>query len=150
MNVAAEAPIPAGTVVVTGGRAGFAQVVLVDTHRLSADEPVAAGGTNTGPTPYDLLVAALGACTSMTIRLYAARKKWPLEEVTVRLRHSRVHAIDCAECETKEGRIDQVDCEIALTGAMSDEQRSKCLEIAERCPVHRTLTSEVNIRTALR
>lgn len=150
MNPSSEAPIPTGVVVVTGGRAGFAQDILVGAHRLRADEPTTAGGTDAGPTPYDFLLASLGACTSMTIRLYATRKQWPLEEVTVQLRHSRVHATDCAECETKEGRIDRIDAEITLAGALSDEQRSRCLEIAERCPVHRTLTSEINIRATLR
>jgi putative redox protein len=105
------------------------------------------GGTDEGPTPYDLLLAALGACTSMTVALYAQRKSWPLEGVTARLRHSRIHAIDCAECETREGKIDRIELNVELAGPLSNEQRSKLLEIAKKCPVHRTLTTEVDIRT---
>jgi putative redox protein len=137
------------TVVVQGAASGLAQDVLVDTHRLKADEPTAAGGTDTGPSPYDYLLAALGACTSMTLTLYARRKQWPLTGVEVRLRHSRIHATDCAECETKDGRLDRIEADIGLTGALDDEQRARLLEIAEKCPVHRTLTSEINIRTRL-
>lgn len=135
-------------VFVHGNAKGFTQQVAIGPHRLVVDEPTEVGGTDQGPTPYDLLLAALGSCTSMTVELYARRKGWPLEGVTARLRHARVHATDCAECETKEGRIDRVELDVALSGPLSDEQRSKLLEIAEKCPVHRTLLSEINIGTS--
>jgi putative redox protein len=138
-----------GEVVVHGSAAGFAQKIIAGSHRLTADEPVDAGGADSGPTPYDLLLSALGSCTSMTIGIYARRKEWPLESVTVRLRYSRVHAIDCAECETKEGMLDRIDLEIQVVGTLTEEQRAKLLEIAHKCPVHRTLVSEINIRTRL-
>ncbi len=136
-------------VLVRGKASGFAQEIFVGQHRLTADEPTGVGGTNTGPSPYDLLLAALGACTSMTVALYARRKQWPLQETTVRLRHSKAHATDCAECETREGMLDRIDLEVELAGPLTDEQRSRLLEIAQRCPVHRTLTSEIDIRTRL-
>jgi len=136
-------------VVVRGPATGFAQEILAGPHRLSADEPASAGGTDTGPTPYDLLLAALGACTSMTVALYARRKGWPLEKVAVHLRHSKIHAADCAECETREGMIDRIERDLEFTGPLSGEQRSKLVEIAEKCPVHRTLTSEINIDTRM-
>jgi uncharacterized OsmC-like protein len=135
-------------VIVRGAATGFAQEILAGRHRLASDEPIPEG-TDTGPTPYDLLLAALGSCTSMTISLYARRKKWPLESVTVRLGHSRVHATDCAECETKDGHIDRIEVAIEATGDLSEEQRRRLLEIAEKCPVHRTLKSEINIRTRI-
>ena len=138
-----------GSVLVRGSAAGFAQQIVVGRHRLSADEPVDAGGTDTGPNPYDLLLAALGACTSMTIGMYARRRGLPLTAIEVRLRHAKVHAADCADCETKDGMVDVVEREIALDGPLSPEQRTKLLQIAERCPVHRTLTSEIRIRTSL-
>jgi uncharacterized OsmC-like protein len=134
-------------VIVRGSAAGFAQAVEVGPHRLAADEPLAYGGTELGVSPYDLLLAALGTCTSMTIGLFARRKGWPLDDITVSLRHSKIYAADCAECETKEGRIDRIEREIHLTGALSAEQRAKLMEIADRCPVHQTLVSEINIRT---
>ncbi len=134
-------------VIVRGGAAEFAQQIEIGPHRLKGDEPAAFGGTDTGPSPYDFLLAALGTCTSMTISFYARRRGWPLESVTVSLRHSKIHAIDCAECETKVGKIDRIEREIQLTGALTNEQRSKLMEIADRCPVHQTLTSEINIRT---
>ena len=138
-----------GEVVVHGSATGFAQEIVAGSHRLTADEPVDAGGVDSGPSPYDLLLSALGSCTSMTLGMYARRKAWPLESVTVRLRYSRVHAIDCAECETKEGMLDRIDQEIQLDGTLLDEQRAKLLEIANKCPVHRTLVSEIDIRTRL-
>jgi uncharacterized OsmC-like protein len=137
------------SVIVEGGATGLAQEIAAGRHRLVADEPVEAGGTDAGPSPYELLLAALGSCTSMTLSMYARRKRWPLERVTVRLRHARIHAQDCAECETKEGMLDRIEREIALTGPLSGEQRERLLEIANRCPVHRTLVSEVDIRTRL-
>jgi len=137
------------SVIVRGGTTGFAQEIEAGRHRLVADEPVEAGGTDAGASPYDLLLAALGACTSMTVSMYARRKQWPLERVTVRLQHAKIHAQDCAECETKEGRLDHIEREISLTGPLSADQRERLLEIANRCPVHRTLVSEIDIRTRL-
>jgi len=134
-------------VIVRGGAAGFAQQIEIGPHHLKGDEPAAFGGTDTGPSPYDFLLAALGTCTSMTISFYARRKGWRLENVTVSLYHSKIHATDCAECETKVGRIDRIERAIQLTGALTNEQRAKLMEIADRCPVHQTLTSEINVRT---
>jgi uncharacterized OsmC-like protein/alpha-beta hydrolase superfamily lysophospholipase len=125
----------------------FQQTVSVGPHQMLADEPVAAGGEDSGPGPYDFLLVALGACKSMTMRLYADRKSLPLERATVTLRHSRIHAQDCAECETREGMLDQIDVAIGLEGALDAEQRKRILEIADKCPVHRTLTSEIRILT---
>src|SRR5262249_19056023 len=140
----------AGTVpevIVRGSATGFAQQIQAGAHQFSADEPIESGGTGTGSSPYDLLLAALGSCTAMTIGLFARRKNWPLQEVVVSLWHSKIHAADCAECETREGRIDRIEREIQLVGSLTNEQRSKLMEIADKCPVHRTLTSEINIRT---
>ncbi|MGJ5180581.1 bifunctional alpha/beta hydrolase/OsmC family protein [Bradyrhizobium oligotrophicum] len=123
------------------------QSIALGPHRLTADEPLSVGGQDSGPGPYDLLLAALGACTSMTMRLYADRKALPLDRITVTLRHSKIHAEDCAECETKVGLIDQLEREIHLDGALDDEQRKRLMEIADKCPVHRTLTSEIRIVT---
>jgi uncharacterized OsmC-like protein/fermentation-respiration switch protein FrsA (DUF1100 family) len=125
----------------------FQQTVTVGPHRLIADEPVGAGGDDTGPGPYDFLLAGLGACTSMTMRLYADRKSLPLERVTVTLTHNKIHAEDCAECETQEGLLDQIDRVIAMDGALEPEQRQRLMEIADKCPVHRTLKSEIRILT---
>jgi uncharacterized OsmC-like protein len=133
-------------VVVRGNAEGFTQEIVIGPHQLMADEPKDMGGDDEGPTPYDLLLAALGSCTSITVTMYAQRKSWPLRGVAVRLRHSRIHATDCAECETKEGKIDQIELDIEFAGPLSSEQRSKLLEIAKKCPVHRTLTSETNIK----
>ena len=138
-----------GHVLVRGPASGFAQEVVASGHRLTADEPIAVGGTDIGPTPYDLLLAALGSCTSMTAAVYARRKGWPLESVTVRLSHSRIHARDCEECETKEGMLDRIDLELALEGPLTEEQRARIAEIAERCPVRLTLESEIEIRAKL-
>jgi len=140
---------PPGTVLVTGDAGGFAQHIAAGRHRLAADEPSKAGGTDTGPSPYELLLSALGACTSMTLSLYARRKDWPLSAVRVTLRHSRIHAADCESCETKVGFLTRIDCEIELVGDLDDAQRARLLEIAEKCPVHRTLTSEISIATRL-
>jgi uncharacterized OsmC-like protein/alpha/beta superfamily hydrolase len=138
-------------VTVTETREGkFAQAITVGRHRLRADEPASAGGNDTGPSPYDLLVAGLGACTSMTLRMYADLKQLPLDTVTVRLKHEKVHAQDCAECETKEGKIDRIEREIEIEGRLDEAQRAKLLEIANKCPVHRTLQSEVWIPTRLK
>ena len=107
------------------------------------------GGTGAGPTPYDLLSAALAACTSMTLKMYASHKQLDLESATVRVRHGKIHAADCEDCESSEGRIDQFERELLLVGNLSEEQRHRMLEIADRCPVHRTLHSEVKVRTTL-
>ena len=125
----------------------FQQTVSIGPHRMLADEPVASGGEDSGPGPYDYLLAGLGACTSMTMRMYAERKSLPLERVTVTLSHSRIHAEDCAECETKAGMLDQFDRVITMEGLLDVEQRKKLMEIADKCPVHRTLTSEIHIVT---
>ncbi|SHJ76651.1 putative redox protein [Bradyrhizobium lablabi] len=125
----------------------FQQMISVGPHRMLADEPVAAGGEDTGPGPYDFVLAGLGACTSMTMRLYAERKALPLERTTVTLKHSKIHAADCAECETKAGMLDQIDRVIAMEGNLDADQRERLMEIADKCPVHRTLTSEIRIVT---
>jgi putative redox protein len=140
--------IEIGTVLVreTGG-GKFQQEILSGSHRFLADEPVKVGGLDSGPGPYDLLLAGLGACTSMTLRLYADHKKLPLERVSVRLMHNRIHAEDCLNCETKEGMIDRIDRSITMEGPLDAEQRKRLLEIANKCPVHRTLESEIEIRT---
>ena len=135
--------------IVRGSAGGFAQEVIAGSHRFASDEPVSAGGTDSGPTPYDLLLAALGSCTSMTIAMYARRKQWALERVTVRLRHSRLHAEDCAECETHEAKLTVIERDIALDGALDEDQRARLLAIANRCPVHQTLGSKIEIRTRL-
>jgi putative redox protein len=146
----APAPEPVqGVRVVEAGEGRFAQEICAGRHRLRADEPVAAGGNDSGPSPYDLLCAALGACTAMTLRLYASAKKLPLERVSVDLSHKKVHAEDCAECETREGHVDRIERVIALEGPLDDAQRARLLEIANKCPVHRTLHSEVVVATRL-
>lgn len=135
-------------VVVQETRLGrFQQNVAVGPHHLTADEPVAAGGQDTGPGPYDFLLAGLGACTSMTMRMYADRKSLPLDRVTVTLKHSKIHAKDCEECETREGMLDQIERDISIEGALDAEQRKRLMEIADKCPVHRTLHSEIRIVT---
>jgi uncharacterized OsmC-like protein len=136
------------TEVVVTSEAGLAQDIVSGKHRWHADEPEP-HGTDTGPSPYELLLASLGSCTSMTLRLYAQRKGWDLQHVTVRLQHSRIHADDCAECETKQGYLDRIDRKIEVTGNLDETQKRRLLEIAEHCPIHRTLESEINIRTSL-
>jgi putative redox protein len=131
------------------GEGRFAQQILAGGHRLTADEPPAVGGGDRGPTPYGLLLAGLGACTSMTLRLYADRKGWPLERVTVRLKHDKIHAQDCESCETTEGRIDHIARELTIDGPLDADQRHRLLEIADKCPVHKTLHSEVAIETKI-
>jgi putative redox protein len=135
--------------VVRASGSGFAQEIVAGHHSLSADEPHSAGGTDTGATPYQLLLAALGACTSITVEMYARRKNWPLEGIVVRLSHSKIHAEDCFECQTEAGMLDRIDREIELHGSLTPEQRLRLFEIAEKCPVHRTLTSEIDIRSCL-
>jgi putative redox protein len=139
-----------GEVVVAETGAGrFAQTIQASGHRLSADEPVSVGGMDSGPTPYDLLLAALGACTSMTLRLYAERKGWSMGPITVRLAHHKIHAADCADCETREGKIDHITRSIELAEPVDAARREALLRIADRCPVHRTLMSEVRVETGL-
>jgi len=133
-------------IVVRGGADSFKQEIISGKHRLVADEPVSAGGGDAGPDPYDYLLASLGVCTSMTVGLYARRKQFPLENIAVSLWHSRIHARDCEECETKDGMVDRIDVELELTGPLTSEQHAKLTEIAGKCPVHRTLASEINIR----
>ncbi len=147
MEIAADnAP---GTVVVREtGRGQYQQDVISGPHHLLADEPENVGGLDSGPGPYELLLAALGACTTMTLRLYADRNQFPLKRSQVRLRHARIYATDCAECETKAGMIDRIECVVTLEGDLNDEQRGRLMGIAEKCPVHRTLKSEVDIRTS--
>jgi putative redox protein len=141
---------PEGTVTVAESGAGtYTQDIIAGGHRLIADEP-RPFGDDAGPSPYDLLLSALGACTSMTVRMYADKKGLPLEQVRVSLRHSRIHAKDCAVCETKLGMIDHIDRDIELIGDLDADQRDKLLAIAERCPVHRTLTSTVHVTTSLK
>jgi len=149
MSAAAEAFPPQAVVVEDSDAGPFAETIRSGSHLLLADEPAANGGNDTGPDPYRYLVAALGACTAMTLRLYARQKKWPLQKVRVRLQHSKIYATDCADCETREGKIDRIERLIELQGALTDEQRARLLQIADHCPVHRTLTSEVSIVTSL-
>jgi putative redox protein len=131
------------------GAGKFQQRIAVGPHRLIADEPAAAGGLDSGPSPYDLLLAGLGACTAMTVRMYADLKQLPLERVSVSLRHEKIHAADCADCETREGKIDRIERVLTLEGALDEAARQKLLDIANKCPVHRTLHSEVNVPTRL-
>jgi putative redox protein len=142
-------PAEPGVVVVSESQARpFGQRISVGGHELTADEPASVGGADTGPSPYELLLGALGACTAITVRIYADRKGWPLRHVTVRLRHERIHARDCAECETATGQLDHIKREIGLDGDLTGDQRARLLDMAERCPVHRTLHSEVHTSTA--
>lgn len=132
------------------GAQGYTTDIAAGAHRLTADEPIAVGGADKGPTPYDYLLAALGACTVMTLRMYADRKKWPLEGVTVDLQHHKIHAKDCLECETAKGYVDRIEREVGLIGELAVDQQKRLLEIADRCPVHRTLNSEINIISRLK
>ena len=138
-----------GRVVSVESQGNLRQEVRLGPHRFIADEPVGSGGEGAGPDPYELLLSALGTCTSMTLLLYARQKKWPLAGVKVTLIHEKIHAEDCADCETKNGMLDKIERQIALEGELTAEQRARLLEIANRCPVHRTLTSEIRIESRL-
>jgi uncharacterized OsmC-like protein len=142
----AAADMPVEHVVVRGKASAFLQKATAGKYSFQVDEPLSMGGTESAPDPYDYLLAALGACTSMTVGWYARRQKIPLEDVTVSLRHSRIHAQDCAECETKAGMLDRIDLDVRLTGPITPEQHAKLMEVAAKCPVHRTLKSEIDIR----
>ena len=136
--------------VVTRTGTGFRTDVRAGPHAFVADEPESVGGTDQGPTPYDLLMASLGTCTGMTLRMYADRKEWPLDEAVVRLTHAKIHAKDCEDCETTEGKVDRITREVEVTGDLSDQQRQRLLEIANKCPVHRTLHGEIRVVSSLR
>jgi putative redox protein len=145
VSTANENPAPPD-VVVRGNAGEFLQEIVAGKHHLRADEPVSDGGKDAAPGPYDYLLIALGVCTSMTVGLYARRKEIPLENITVSLLHSRIHAKDCEDCETKAGMLDRIDAQIELTGPLTLEQHSRLMEVAQKCPVHRTLKSEIDIR----
>lgn len=144
-----ETPHDSRVVVGNSITGNYRQYVAAGRHRLVADEPVAAGGDDAGSSPYELLLAALGACTAMTLRMYAARQKIPLDYVEVSLKHDKVHAGACQECDTKEGRIDRIERVVTLRGELDAPTRERLLEIANKCPVHRTLHSEVWVPTRL-
>lgn len=144
---AEEPELARGRVIAEGAATGYRTRITTATHEFIADEPTQQGGTDAGPNPYELLLAGLGACTTMTLRMYADRKEWPLEEIRAELKHTRVHADDCDDCESKNGKVDVIDRELTLTGDLSDEQRQRLLEIADRCPVSKTLTTETKVRT---
>jgi putative redox protein len=147
-TTALQARATGGTVVVAStGNGSFETILLNGRHALLADEPKAVGGADVGPGPYELLLMSLGSCTSMTVHLYARRKNWPVEQVVVQLRHSKVYAEDCENCEKPAAKIDRIDRAIEFVGALDAEQRSRLLEIANQCPVHRTLSSKIDIKT---
>ncbi len=139
-----------GQVQASIGPRGYTTDIVASGHRLIADEPAAVGGAEMGPTPYDYLLVALGACTAMTLRMYADRKKWPLSGVAVDLKHRKIHADDCRECDTTQGYVERIDRELKLVGELSADQQKRLIEIADRCPVHRTLGSEINVATRLK
>lgn len=128
---------------------GFRTELIAAGHALVADEPLSVGGTNEGPSPYDLLAAALASCTSMTLKMYATRKELALRSITVNVRHGKIHAKDCSDCESTAGRIDEFQRELSFDGDLTDAQVKRLLEIADMCPVHRTLLGEIKIRTRL-
>jgi putative redox protein len=132
------------------GKSGYVTDIMAAGHGLVADEPASMGGTDKGPAPFDFLMAGLGTCKAMTLRMYSDRKQWPLEAVTVKLNHKKIDAVDCETCQTKEGQLDQFDCEIELSGELDDQQKKRLLQIADRCPVHRTLHSEIIVKSKLK
>jgi len=134
---------------VTGKPLGLRQVVSIGPHQLLADEAREAGSNDEGPDPYEYLLASLGTCINMTLRMYANHKGWPLKQIETTLSHSKSYATDCEHCERPAAMIDHIERRIALFGELSDEQRKRLLEIANRCPVHRTLTSKIEIHSAL-
>jgi putative redox protein len=136
-------------ITVTGRAGTFRTEISNGRHTWVADEPIAVGGNDVGPNPYELLLSALGTCTSLTLFIYARTKGWPLERVTVTLEHDRVHAADCADCETKEGRIDRIEAAIHLEGPLDESQKQRLLQIAEKCPVHKTLAGEIKLPVRL-
>ena len=138
--------LPHPHVVVRGSGCTFLQEISAGNHRFQADEPASVGGTDAAPDPYDYLMASLGACTSMMVGLQARKRKWPLENIVVSLRHSRIHAHDCEECLTKDGMIDRIDVGVELTGPLTSEQQDELMKTAASCPVHRALTLEINVR----
>jgi putative redox protein len=145
---ALQALATGGTVVVAStGHGKLEQVMLDGRHSLIADEPASVGGADGGPGPYELLLMSLGSCTSMTVHMYAGRKQWPLQQVVVRLRHTKVYATDCADCENPKSMIDRIHRDIEFVGVLDQEQRSRLLQIADHCPVHRTLSSKIDIKT---
>jgi putative redox protein len=131
------------------GKEKYKSKIIIRNHELTGDEPVESGGQNLGPNPYDFLLAALGSCTAMTLRMYADRKEWNLTSVNVKLGHEKIHAEDCKDCESKEGKIDTISRVIYLDGELTGEQRNRLLEIANKCPVHKTLHSEIKVRSSL-
>ena len=151
-EIMTKAEVEEGLVLVRETHGGkFQQEILTGPHRMLADEPVKLGGLDSGPGPYDLLLAGLGACTSMTIRLYADFKKIPLENVSVRLNHEKkIHTKDCEDCENKVTKVDHIERAITLEGALNADQRKRLMEIADKCPVHQTLESKVDIHTVER
>ena len=148
-----QAALPQGEVVVEEpGQGNYVRHLRMGSHFALADEPVEVGGQDLGPNPYELLLAALGSCTSITVRMYAELKKWPLRRISVRLRHRKIHRADCADCvqdPSLGAKVDEIERHITLEGELSEEQRQRLLQIANRCPVHQTLTSDIRIVTAL-
>lgn len=138
--------MPDPHVVVSGSGRNFLQEISSGSHRFQADEPVATGGGDAAPDPYDYLMASLGACTSMMTGLHARNRKWPLEKIVVSLRHSRVHARDCDECLTEDGMLDRIDVGVELAGPLSSEQHAELMRVAANCPIHQALTREINVR----
>ena len=141
--------VPGSVIVASTGMGPFEQVLLDGRHTLRADEPITVGGGDVGPGPYELLLMALGSCTSMTINMYATRKKWTLDRVVVRLRHERAYPDDCVNCEDPKSKIDRIWCSIELVGTLDEAQRARLMEIAKQCPIHRTLTNKIEIRSDL-